>query len=213
MKTKLFNIKITFTLLMFAFILLFENCRRKDDCAEVQGPPPQSTHFDSLELTKIPDWKGDSLFFYSDTGDSVYIYCYNQLPPNNYESKGYTNPLPCNYTVNNYYPYQAYYYRSNEPTLNGLYVEFYKDPNSYPYNSTPSTPLSRIVIGDLGAQWLSKFGYEIIPQDSIILLDGTMEQGWLNGVQTVLFNINIGVLRLKQKNGTTWKLYRYWKKN
>ena len=212
MRTKLFNIKFTVTLLMLAFIFLFENCKRKDECEGVLGPPPNSTHFDSLELSKIPDWKGDSLFFYSDAGDTAYMYCYDQSPPNNYESESYINPLPCNYTSYSYYPYQAYYYRSNEPTLNGLYVEFYKEAIGYQWG--PGPPVSRVLIPKLDGFTLNEFGFNVTPNDSVKLEDGSISFGWKNRDAATTMNLKFGFLKINfQKSLVKWTIYKYKLKN
>lgn len=199
-------------ILVLICILFFDNCRQRDEC---EGSPKSnynydSTHFDSSELIKIPDWQGDSLYFYSDVGDTAYMFCAWQSPPNSFAIlTGGSNALPCPYVLNFCHPSQRYTYQSNEPSLNGLQIHIYKESNGSKQFPT-GPPLSRMVIGsyDYGAIWLSDYGDTIPPADSVIISNGFIEHGWQTSDGTI-FNIKVGILILNKPNSKKWTLFKY----
>jgi hypothetical protein len=186
-------------------IISLSNCRKDNKvCPEVTF---DSTHFDNNEFAKIPDWKGDSLFFYSDAGDTAYMVCTEQY--GDYKSYGTAagSDVECGQRKFYYYPEYNYSYKSNHPDLNGIRVVIYKESNAYQISGGP--PLSRINIPNIGGYRLSNLGIDSLMNDSVILWDGELVRGLLNGGENISLNLKFGILKLNSKNNNFWKLFKY----
>jgi hypothetical protein len=197
-------------ILLLICILFFDNCRRRDEC---EGSPNSnynydSTHFDSSEQAKIPDWQGDSLYFYSDVGDTAYMYCDWQSSPNRYEYDKGGAYLPCPYDLWSWHPSVYYYYHSNEPSLNGLEIHIYKESNAKKWEPN-GPPQSWIVIRQFASQFLSNIGGNNLPNDSVILINGFVEKGWTTFTKTASLNLNVGIIKLNPEIGKKWTLFNY----
>lgn len=198
-------------LLVLFCLLFFDNCRRRDEC---EGSPKSnlnydSTHFDSSEQAKIPDWQGDSLYFYSDAGDTAYMYCNWQSPPNNFEIQSRSSgTFPCPYLENFCYPFQQYNYHSNEPTLNDFQIIFFKESNLI--NQFPKEPpKAYLALSQYDYQLLSDVGFNNLTNDSVLLMNGLIEKGWSTANKTSSLNLNVGILKLNIKRGKKWTLFKY----
>lgn len=199
-----------YSIVKWIFLLLilsqFIECKRSGD-----GCPDKiidSTHFDSSELAKIPDWLGDSLFFYSDAGDTAYMVCNVQyFHYTDGDFNGANPSADCGRTSFYYYPEYYYGYTSNHKDLDNIRVIIFKESNLNPWE--PGPPLSRIFLSPkLDEQKLSNIGGTLAYTDSITLLDGYVEKGWLFFSLENSFNLKVGILRLKVKS-TKWTLYKY----
>jgi len=198
-------------ILLIICILFFDNCRQRDEC---EGSPKSnsnfdSTHFDSSEKSKIPDWQGDSLYFYSDVGDTAYMYCDWQSSPNGYEyfNSG-SNALPCPYSILRWYPSVLYSYHSNEPTLNGLRIHIYKESNANKWVPN-GPPVARVLVGKIAGFVLSEFGGDVIPNDSVRLENGKWELGSNYRNKLAAIRLKVGLLKINPEQGKNWTLYKY----
>jgi hypothetical protein len=45
--------------------------------------------------------------------------------------------------------------------------------------------------------------------DSVILWDGELVRGLLNGGENISLNLKFGILKLNSKNNNFWKLFKY----
>jgi hypothetical protein len=197
-------------ILLLICILFFDNCRRRDEC---EGSPKSnynydSTHFDSSEQSKIPDWQGDSLYFYSDAGDTAYMFCSGQTSQFSYEYDKGGAYLPCPYDLWSWYPSVYYYYQSNEPTLNGLQIHIYKESNGSKWDPN-GPPVARFLVPGLDGYRLSEFGDKVIPTDSVKIENGLWEFGWNNRDKNTTISLKIGFLRINFDSGKKWTLFKY----
>ena len=200
-----FILNLAKIVMLTLLIISLSNCRKDNKvCPEVTF---DSTHFDNNELAKIPDWKGDSLFFYSDAGDTAYMVCTEQY--GDYKSYGTAagSDVECGQRKFYYYPEYNYSYKSNHPDLNGIRVVIYKESNAYQISGGP--PLSRINIPNIGGYRLSNLGIDSLMNDSVILWDGELVRGLLNGGENISLNLKFGILKLNSKNNNFWKLFKY----
>lgn len=186
-------------------IINLSNCRKNHDgCPETTI---DSTHFDSSELAKIPDWKGDSLFFYSNAGDTAYMVCTVQY--GGYESYdgGGGYDAECGNNRFSYYPEYNYKYISNHPDLNGIRVVIYKESNAY--HPMPGPPTAIIDINKLGNFLLSDLGNSKLFNDSISFENKQTLYGRWNMSEDCSLNINYGFLKIILSNGRKWTLFDY----
>jgi hypothetical protein len=200
-----FILNLAKIVMLTLLIISLSNCRKDNKvCPEVTF---DSTHFDNNEFAKIPDWKGDSLFFYSDAGDTAYMVCTEQY--GDYKSYGTAagSDVECGQRKFYYYPEYNYSYKSNHPDLNGIRVVIYKESNAYQISGGP--PLSRINIPNIGGYRLSNLGIDSLMNDSVILWDGELVRGLLNGGENISLNLKFGILKLNSKNNNFWKLFKY----
>lgn len=203
--TRFFNV-----LLVLICFLFFENCRPRDEC---EGSPKSnynydSTHFDISEQAKIPDWQGDSLYFYSDAGDTAYMFCSGQTSPFSYEYDMRGAYLPCPYEIYYWHPSVYYYYQSNEPSLNGLLIHIYKESNAYKWEPN-GPPIARFLVPGLDGYRLAEFGDKVNPTDSVKMENGLWEFGWNNRDKNTTINLKIGFLRINFDSEKKWNLFKY----
>jgi hypothetical protein len=69
--------------------------------------------------------------------------------------------------------------------------------------------LSRINIPNIGGYRLSNLGIDSLMNDSVILWDGELVRGLLNGGENISLNLKFGILKLNSKNNNFWKLFKY----
>jgi hypothetical protein len=200
-----FILNLAKIVMLTLLIISLSNCRKDNKvCPEVTF---DSTHFDNNELAKIPDWKGDSLFFYSDARDTAYMVCTEQYGDYNSYGTAAGSDVECGQRKFYYYPEYNYSYKSNHPDLNGIRVVIYKESNAYQISGGP--PLSRINIPNIGGYRLSNLGIDSLMNDSVILWDGELVRGLLNGGENISLNLKFGILKLNSKNNNFWKLFKY----
>jgi hypothetical protein len=207
MKTK-FTFVAGKAALLLLLVMSFSYCRRGgNDCPEITR---DSTHFDSSELAKIPDWLGDSLFFYSDAGDTAYMVCTEQY--GKYKSYGTAagSDPECGQNYFPYYPEYGYYYLSNHPDLNGIRVLIYKESNAY--QNIPGKPTSFLIFytskSFLDGHLLSDLQKGNL-NDSITIYNGSVIYGWKNRDMLTTLNLQVGLFKINSLNSRKWVLFNY----
>jgi hypothetical protein len=204
---KSFQRSLKFLLLLSLFFGL-SNCKK-----DIDGPCDMSdidfdtSYFEKNEKALPPDWKGDSLFFYSDAGDTAYLFC-------KYQGLGITTEFihngssSCNWTYT--YPYESFgaTYGSNHPELNNIGIRIYKE--TYLGQQTPPFKQALIIIPNWGNYLLLEFDGETFPNDSVVLSNGQIERGFLSSDNNLLLNLKVGLLKIGRYNKIKkWTLYRY----
>jgi hypothetical protein len=209
---KSFQRSLKFLLLLSLFFGI-SNCKR-----DIDGPCDMSdidfdtSYFEKNEKALLPDWKGDSLFFYSDAGDTAYLFC-------KYQGLGITTEFihngssSCNWTYT--YPYESFgaTYGSNHPELNNIGIRIYKE--TYLGQQTP--PFKQAVIdisvGTSAIGWYSLLDFDgkTLPNDSVLLANGKYESGWVKDSKTLrpIMNLKVGLIVIERKNVKKWTLFRY----
>jgi hypothetical protein len=167
-----------------------------------------TSYFEKNERDLLPDWEGDSLFFYSDAGDTAYLYCEIQelLISKNWGESG---DATCRWNI--YQPYEKFLaiYRSNNPELNNLQIEIYKESYSQSGQSNPPLRQAKIRVPKVGNYTLFDFDGKTIPDDSIVLANGQIERGRISD-EDLTMNLKVGILKIKRySDGKKWTLYRY----
>lgn len=202
-----FILNLAKIVILIFIIVNLSNCKRSEDgCPETII---DSTHFDSSELAKIPDWKGDSLFFYSNAGDTAYMVCTVQY--SGYESYdgGGGYDAECGNNRFSYYPEYNYKYISNHPDLNGIRVVIFKESK---LSFTPGKPTSFLLFnnnrGHLDGHLLADLNEKSI-NDSILLSNGNQIYGWKNRDMVTTISLDLGLLKLNLKEGRQWKIHKY----
>jgi hypothetical protein len=202
-----FILNLAKIVMLTLLIISLSNCRKDNKvCPEVTF---DSTHFDNNELAKIPDWKGDSLFFYSDAGDTAYMVCREQY--GDYKSYGTAagSDVECGQRKFYYYPEYNYSYKSNHPDLNGIRVVIFKESK---LSFTPGKPTSFLLFnnnrGHLDGHLLADLNEKSI-NDSILLSNGNQIYGWKNRDMVTTISLDLGLLKLNLKEGRQWKIHKY----
>ena len=196
-------------LLLLSIIFGINNCKR-----DMDGPCDKSdiyydtSYFEKNERDLLPDWEGDSLFFYSDAGDTAYLYCEIQelLISKNWGESG---DATCRWNI--YQPYEKFLaiYRSNNPELNNLQIEIYKESYSKSDQSNPPIRQALIRSPKVGNYTLFDFDGKTLPNDSVSLANGQIEVGRISG-EDVTMNLKVGILKIKRySDSKKWTLYRY----
>lgn len=197
-----------YSIIKWIFLLLilsqFIECKRSGDGCP--GKIIDSTHFDSSEKAKIPDWLGDSLFFYSDAGDTAYLVCTGQY--GGYQLYGTVAGLDaeCGQYYFPYYPEYGYTYLSNHPDLNGIRVVIYKESNAY--QIFPGPPTSYFLINKIDRNKLANLEGNNAPTDSVFLNNGIYEYGWFTFSKGVSINLSVGLIRIN-RGSKRWTIYKY----
>jgi hypothetical protein len=169
-----------------------------------------TSYFEKNEKDLIPDWEGDSLFFYSDAGDTAYLFCESQGfgIVNKYYKSGSTW---CSWTDT--YPYQGFgaTYSSNNLELDDLQIDIYKESYSQDDQSNPPIRQAKIDISKYGIYDLLIFDGKIQPDDSVLLTNGKYEVGILDDSKIIrtTMNLNVGLMIMETKNVKKWTLFRY----
>jgi len=198
-------------LLLVSLFFGLSNCKK-----DIDGPCDMSdidfdtSYFEKNEKALLPDWKGDSLFFYSDAGDTAYLFCkYQGLGiATKYVDSG-TNW--CNWTYT--YPYESFgaTYSSNNQELNNIGIQIYKESYSQDDQSNPPLRQAKIDISKYGIYDLLIFDGKIQPDDSVLLTNGKYEVGILDDSKIIrtTMNLNVGLMIMETKNVKKWTLFRY----
>jgi hypothetical protein len=185
------------------------NCKR-----DIDGPCGMTdktfdtSFFEKNEKDLIPDWEGDSLFFYSDAGDTAYLFCKYQGLVIETEFL-HNGSFSCSWTYT--YPYELFgaTYGSNYPELNNIGINIYKE--NYLWQQTPPFRQAFIEILNWNTYNLLVFDGKTIPNDSVLLANGKYEKGWIRedvSSKTVM-NLNVGIIKLENKSGKKWTQFRY----
>ena len=198
-------------LLLLSLFFGISNCKR-----DIDGPCGMTdktfdtSFFEKNEKDLLPDWEGDSLFFYSDAGDTAYLYCEIQelLISKNW---GQSGDATCRWNI--YQPYEKFLaiYRSNNPELNNLQIEIYKESYSQSGQSNPPIRQAKIEISNWNTFKLLVFDGKTAPNDSILLANGEYEKGWIREDidRKTIINLNVGLIKMEMKNVKKWTLFRY----
>jgi hypothetical protein len=192
-------------LLLLSLFFGISNCKRDDGCNKAYETYFDSSFFDSSELVLIPDWVGDSLFYYSNEGDTAYLHCYSRYYGFRPDVGGSKN-VTCEYYEYYHYPFYLYYFESNVPELDVMQIEIYKESLM---NRSKEKAKSYLVAKKMVDFPLELLGSDSLANDSIILEDGSLEKGFLSATSSYSLNLRIGFLRIKRLNGKKWTLYRY----
>ncbi len=153
---KSFQSSLKFLLLLSLFFGI-SNCKR-----DIDGPCGMTdktfdtSFFEKNEKDLLPDWEGDSLFFYSDAGDTAYLFCESQglgIVTKYYKS----GSTWCSWTDT--YPYEAFgaTYSSNNPELDDIGIEIYKESYSQSHQSNPPLRKAKILVPNVGIYSLLEF--------------------------------------------------------
>ncbi len=194
-------------LLLLSLFFGVSNCKR-----DIDGPCGMTdktfdtSYFEKNEKDLLPDWEGDSLFFYSDAGDTAYLFCKSQGLgfAADYGGGGSTW---CSWTDT--YPYEGFgaTYSSNNSELDDIGIEIYKE--SYRDQWSPPLRKAKILIPKVGIYNLLEFDEKTIPDDSIVLANGQIERGRISD-EDLTMNLKVGILKIKRySDGKKWTLFRY----
>jgi len=205
---KSFQSSLKFLLLLSLFFGI-SNCKR-----DIDGPCDMSdidfdtSYFEKNEKALLPDWKGDSLFFYSDAGDTAYLFCKYQGLVIETEFL-HNGSFSCSWTYT--YPYELFgaTYGSNYPELNNIGINIYKE--NYLWQQTPPFRQATISIPKWGNYRLLEFDGKSLPNDSVLLANGKIESGLVKEdvSSKIVMNLNLGIIKLEKKSGKKWTLFRY----
>jgi hypothetical protein len=203
---KPFQRSLKFLLLVSLFFGI-SNCKR-----DIDGPCGMTdktfdtSFFEKNEKDLLPDWEGDSLFFYSDAGDTAYLFC-------RYQGIGIAadygggGPTWCSWIDT--YPYESFgaTYSSNNSELDDIGIKIYKE--SYRDQWNPPLRQALIRVPKVGNYTLFEFDSKTLPNDSVSLANGQIEVGRISG-EDVTMNLKVGILKIKRySNGKKWTLFRY----
>ncbi len=200
-------------LLLLSIFFGISNCKR-----DIDGPCDKSniyydtSYFEKNERDLLPDWEGDSLFFYSDAGDTAYLFCKSQYLGITYDYPGRNGSTWCSWTET--YPYESFgaTYSSNNSELNNISIQIYKESYSKYDQSNPPFRQAKIDISKYGIYDLLIFDGKIQPDDSVLLTNGKYEVGILDDDSKIIrttMNLNVGLMIMETKNVKKWTLFRY----
>ncbi len=196
-------------LLLLSIFFGISNCKRDiDGSCDQSDIYYETSYFEKNERDLLPDWEGDSLFFYSDAGDTAYMFCKSQHLgiTKDYNRSGSTW---CSWKV--HAPYESFgaNYSSNNSELDNTLIHIYKEP--YSDKSPPPFRYAWVTIYGWNSYTLLEFDGKALPEDSVRLANGKFEKGLIRDYvsKKTVMNLNTGIIILENKSGKKWTLYRY----
>jgi hypothetical protein len=193
-------------LFIFLILVCMVKCKRDFPCY-VQDEIHDSLLFNGLELSLIPNWVGDSAFYYSDQGDTMYLFCRSR----EYERTSFiigNRSFECSWET--IFPYELYQfkYTSNHPSFQKYTLIFQRfDPQNF--SSKPSESKTKIYREEQELIFpnLELFSKKYQDFDTIMLASGKQVVGLLTFNGT--FSNKYGLLKYREKSGKRWTLFKY----